>query len=120
MKLPGLWWLPFGRVPEVSASELKRWLEDGHPIQIVDARTVVEYQQGTVGRARHASLTEMPDSIKRLDLDPACRTVVLCLSGHRSRPGVRWLRARGFEAHSLQGGIMAWRRSGFELHDPFA
>jgi rhodanese-related sulfurtransferase len=42
--------------------------------------------------------------------------VVLCLSGHRSLPGTRWLRARGFEAYSLEGGLMAWKKTGFELN----
>ncbi len=42
--------------------------------------------------------------------------VVLCLSGHRSLPGTRWLRARGYEAYSLQGGILAWKKAGYELN----
>jgi rhodanese-related sulfurtransferase len=54
----------------------------------------------------------MPDSMARQNLDREIPVVVLCLSGHRSLPGTRWLRARGYEAYSLRGGLMAWRKAG--------
>jgi rhodanese-related sulfurtransferase len=111
-------WIPLGQVPEVDPQDLHDWLSKGRPVQLVDARTGLEYQQGTIGEARHAPLTEMPGSMERLPLDPARPVVMLCLSGHRSRPGTRWLRARGFQAYSLKGGVMAWRRAGFSLNRP--
>jgi rhodanese-related sulfurtransferase len=109
MKLP--WWLPIGGVPEVSPKELQHWLADGRPLQLADARTALEYHQGTIDHARHAPVTEMPASVERLNLDPRVPVVMLCLSGHRSVPGTRWLRAHGYEAYSLQGGLMAWRKA---------
>jgi rhodanese-related sulfurtransferase len=54
----------------------------------------------------------------RLSFDPQRPIVMLCLSGHRSIPGTRWLRARGFEAYSLKGGILAWKQAGFALEAP--
>jgi rhodanese-related sulfurtransferase len=87
-------------------------------VQLADARTALEFRQGTIGDARHAPLTEMPASMQRLAFDPGTPVVVLCLSGHRSLPGVRWLRARGYEAYSLQGGILTWQKAGFELNPP--
>jgi rhodanese-related sulfurtransferase len=108
-------WLPFGKVPEISPQEFHTWLNDGHNVQVVDARTALEYQQGTIGKAVHAPLTEMPKSMERLTLDASRPVVMLCLSGHRSRPGTRWLRARGYEAYSLQGGVMAWKAAGFAV-----
>lgn len=118
MKMPSLWWLPFGRSPEISPQELHHWLEEGQPVQLADARTSLEYQQGTIGAARHAPLSEMPRSLDRLGLDPAVPIVMLCLSGHRSIPGTRWLRSRGYQAYSLKGGILAWKRAGFPLTPP--
>jgi rhodanese-related sulfurtransferase len=87
-------------------------------LQLADARSTLEYRQGTIGEARHAPLTEMPASMQSLGLDPGAPVVVLCLSGHRSLPGVRWLRARGYEAYSLRGGILSWKKAGFELNQP--
>jgi len=116
LRFPRLWRLPTGSAPKISAQDLKQWLDEGRSLQIVDARTGLEYQQGTIGGARHAPLVEMPLSMQRLDLQPQVPVVVLCLSGHRSLPGTRWLRARGFEAYSLEGGLMAWKKTGFELN----
>ncbi len=118
MKLPSLWWLPVGRVAEISPEELQRWLQEGRPVQIVDARTGPEYNQGTIGDARHAPLTDMPGVMERMRFDPDQPVVVLCLSGHRSRPGTRWLRAKGIEAYSLKGGVAAWRLKGYGLKKP--
>jgi rhodanese-related sulfurtransferase len=115
MSLPRFWWLPIGRVPEISPAELQNWLSKGRPLQIADARTTLEYRQGTIAGARHAPVTEMPAAIERLDLDPTIPVVVLCLSGHRSLPGTRWLRGRGYQAFSLQGGTLAWKQAGYKL-----
>ncbi len=87
MKLP--WWLPIGNAPQVTPAQLKGWLDEGRPLQLADARTATEYQQGTIGRARHAPVTAMPASIEKLKLDRRVPVVVLCLSGHRSLPGTR-------------------------------
>ena len=118
MRLPISWRLPVERVPKIAPQEFRRWLHDGRPLQVVDARTALEYRLGTIGPARHAPLTEMPASMERLELDPARPVVVLCLSGHRSLPGTRWLCAHGYEAYSLQGGLMAWKRAGYEMEAP--
>ncbi len=119
MKLAAyFWWLPVGRVPEVNPKELQDWLKAGQPVQLADARSRVEYEQGTIGSARHAPLTGMPASMERLKLDASRPVVVLCLSGHRSLPGVRWLRARGYQAYSLQGGVGAWKRAGYRTNKP--
>ena len=115
---PTLWWLPFGKVKEIDSEELHKWLMNGHSVQVVDARTGKEFQQGTIGDAEFAPLTEMPESMRRLNLDPQRPVVVLCLTGHRSRPGTRWLRARGFDAYSLKGGVLAWKRAGYSLQMP--
>jgi rhodanese-related sulfurtransferase len=113
--------IPFLRkqqpVPEVSPAELRRWLDEARPLQLVDARTTMEYHQGTIGHARLAPVTDLPGALDRLNLDPNIPVVVLCLSGHRSLPGTRLLRERGFEAYSLKGGLFAWRRAGYRL-DP--
>lgn len=109
------WWLPWGEAPSVEPETLRSWMESGRPLQFADARTEAEFRRGSIGKARHAPVTAMPTSIRSLALDPARPVIVLCLSGHRSLPGTRWLRARGYEAYSLKGGIMAWRRAGYGL-----
>ena len=118
MNLPRLWWVPAGKVPEVAPQELNDWQKNGKAVQIVDARTALEYHQGTIGDARHAPLTEMPASMENLELDASRVVVVVCLSGHRSIPGTRWLRARGYQAYSLRGGLIGWKHAGYPLENP--
>lgn len=108
------WWLPFGGVPEVDADELYCWIEEGLPVQFIDARSGLEFRQGTISDAVHAPVTKMPGVMEGLTLEPG-KVVMLCLSGHRSRPGTRWLRARGVEAYSLKGGVSAWKRKGYPI-----
>lgn len=117
-RLSSLWWLPLGSVREVTPEKLKSWLDDGRPVQLVDARTELEYHNGTISGAIFAPLTGMPSSIERIDLNPDVAVVALCLSGHRSRPAVRWLRSKGVEAYSLKGGVTAWKLKGFPVEKP--
>lgn len=108
LKLPAsLWWLPLGTVEEISPEEFHTWLRSGRQVQVLDARTKVEHEQGTIDGARHAPVTGMPGAVERQHLNQDEPVVVLCSSGHRSRPGARWLRARGYEAYSLRGGLQA-------------
>lgn len=118
MRLPFLWWLPLGAVPEISPEVLHAWLQENRPVQLIDARTELEYRQGTISRARFAPLSGMPGSVRLLEFVPAQPIVALCLTGHRSLPAVRWLRANGYEAYSLTGGITAWRSAGYLLERP--
>jgi rhodanese-related sulfurtransferase len=41
--------------------------------------------------------------------------VAICLSAHRSPPGVRLLRQAGIDARQLAGGMLAWRRAGLPV-----
>lgn len=119
VRLPGfLWWLPLGPVTEITPEEFHRWLKEDRPVQVLDARTGLEYKQGSIDGARHAPVTEMPESVERQALEKDRPVVMLCATGHRSRPGTRWLRARGYEAYSLKGGVQAWKRAGYPVKEP--
>jgi rhodanese-related sulfurtransferase len=82
---------------------------------MVDSRTGIEYERGTIQGARHLPVTDLPEGLARMDLDPEEPVVFLCMSGHRSRPGTRLLRGQGREAYSLRGGMAAWKRAGLPL-----
>lgn len=114
-KLPPLWWLPIGDAPSVSPELLQQWLDEKMPLQIVDTRTEAEYRQGTIDGARHAHMTDIPGVLQHLELDRNVTVILLCANGHRSLPGTRWLRAHGFEAYNLEGGVLAWKQTGYPL-----
>jgi rhodanese-related sulfurtransferase len=107
------WWLPFGTVPELPAARLARQLAELSPPQLLDVRTVAEFSRGHVRGALNVPIQELQARLPSLGLDPARPVVAICLTAHRSIPAVRLLRARGFEAAQLAGGMLAWRVAGF-------
>ncbi len=106
-----LWWLPFGRVPEMPAAELHRQLQTDPP-RIIDVRTVTEYRRSRISGAESVPITELRKRLPTLGLDPNRPVVTVCLSAHRSIPAVRLLQAHGFpHVRQLAGGMLSWWRA---------
>ena len=116
MNLP--WWLPFGRVPEMSAHELNDLLKDGGAeysgagysgAQLIDVRTPAEFAAGHVVGARNVPIYALKQALPTLALDASRPIVAICATAHRSPPAVRLLRAVGYEnAVQLKGGMISW------------
>jgi rhodanese-related sulfurtransferase len=107
-----LWWLPFGRVAEVSAAELARQLAR-EPPQLLDVRSVGEWQQSHIAGAISVPINQLPRRLAELALDPGRPVVAICMTAHRSVPAVRLLRAHGFvDVAQLAGGMLAWWKAG--------
>ena len=105
------WWLPFGRVPSVSATELNEQLEGSSQPQILDVRTTLEWSRSHIAGSINVPITELRTSLTALDLDKKRPVVAICLSAHRSIPAVRLLSSRGFvDVVQLQGGMWSWWR----------
>jgi rhodanese-related sulfurtransferase len=102
------WWLPFGRVPEISARELNDLLKDGGA-QLIDVRTPAEFAMGHVAGARNVPIYSLRRTLPSLALDPSRPIVAICATAHRSPPAVRLLRAAGYEnAVQLKNGMLSW------------
>ncbi|MBS3801102.1 MAG: rhodanese-like domain-containing protein [Thioalkalivibrio sp.] len=105
-------WRPFGRVPEIEAQDLARAVRRGE-VQLLDVRTGVEHRRSRIPGARHLPITQLSGPrLQALGLDPERLVVAICLSAHRSIPAVRKLRALGYDARQLRGGMLAWWRAG--------
>lgn len=108
------WWVPFGRIPEVTASALSKELGSDSPPQILDVRTRREYRNGHIKGAVNVPITELRSRVHELPLDRRSAVVAICLTAHRSIPAVRILSAEGFsDVSHLAGGMLGWRRKGF-------
>jgi rhodanese-related sulfurtransferase len=106
MNLP--WWLPFGRVPEISAAELNKLMKDGGA-QLIDVRTPAEFDAGHVAGARNVPIHTFKQKLPTLALDPKQPIVTICATAHRSPPAVRLLRAAGYDnALQLKNGMLSW------------
>jgi hydroxyacylglutathione hydrolase/adenylyltransferase/sulfurtransferase len=98
---------------EVTAEEARRRFDAGE-VQLVDVREGYEWDAGRIpGDVRHIPLTELSAQAQTLDRD---RPVVFqCRAGSRSLMAAQALRASGYEAYSLEGGLLAWRDAGLPV-----
>jgi len=91
---------------DISPEALHRALGQGRAPLLLDVREPMEFQ---LARLPDALLIPVGDLAERLgDLDGTRDIVVYCHLGVRSVHATRLLRAAGFRARNLDGGIMAW------------
>jgi molybdopterin/thiamine biosynthesis adenylyltransferase/rhodanese-related sulfurtransferase len=93
-------------VPEIQPEELKRRLDAGEDIFVLDVREPHEYQICNL----NGHLIPLGDLPKRMsELDSSREIVAHCRSGVRSGKAVDFLRQAGFrKVKNLAGGILAW------------
>ena len=92
---------------EITPTELKRRLDRGDRLTIVDVREPHEYQ---INRIHGSVLIPLGDIPKRFnELDPGAELIMQCKSGVRSAKAADFLRSQGFtRVLNLKGGILAW------------
>jgi adenylyltransferase/sulfurtransferase len=92
---------------EITAEELKRRLDRGEDLFILDVRNPPEFQ---ICRIPGSTLLPLPELAQRFgELDPNREMVVHCKSGMRSAKAIAFLRQQGFtKLKNLTGGILAW------------
>ena len=110
-----LWWLPFGKVPELTAVDLKAQLDQPTAVQLIDVRSAGEYAAGHIAGALNVPINQLRSALPTLELDPQRPVVAICQTAHRSPPAVRVLKQAGFEARQLRGGMISWNRAEFPV-----
>jgi adenylyltransferase/sulfurtransferase len=93
-------------VPTIEVEELKRRLDAGEDIFVLDVREPHEYQICNI----NGYLIPLGDLPKRVhELDSSREIVAHCRSGVRSAKAVTFLQQAGFrKVKNLTGGILAW------------
>jgi rhodanese-related sulfurtransferase len=96
-----------GGVPEITAEELKAWIDRGEDLQILDVREPHEVQICRIANSIVIPLGEVPKRAQELDANR--ELIVHCKVGGRSAKAVAYLREHGFpQALNLKGGILDW------------
>jgi adenylyltransferase/sulfurtransferase len=97
---------PQTNVPEITPQELKKRLDRGDDLYILDVREPHEYQICNLG----GHLIPLGDLSRRVnELDSSREIVAHCRSGKRSAEAIEFLRGAGFrKIWNLKGGILAW------------
>jgi rhodanese-related sulfurtransferase len=87
-----------------------RELIDSGSVQLVDVREQYEWDAGRIAGARHIELVSLPAEAGSLDRD---RPVLFyCRVGSRSTMAAGAFRRAGYDAYSLDGGLVEWARRG--------
>ena len=82
-------------------------------VQLVDVRYDKEWQAGHIEGAVHIPEDDLEERVGELDRDRPVVTV--CRAGTRSDDAAEWLRGQGFDAQSVDGGMLAWKWAGLPI-----
>jgi len=94
-------------VPQIAPLALKRVLDSGNDVQLLDVREEFEWGIAKIEGAHLIPLGQLPERLS--ELNRGREVVVHCKSGRRSQQAAELLRAAGFQRVSnLAGGILAW------------
>ena len=91
---------------DLTPNELAQRLTDQEDFALIDVREPYEWEIGRIPGARLIPLGSLRHAMG--SLDAAREIVVYCRSGVRSADAARVLRAAGFRALNLTGGILRW------------
>jgi adenylyltransferase/sulfurtransferase len=93
-------------IPQITVKELKRRIDAGEEVQLIDVREPYEYQIAQIG----GKLIPQNDVPQRLaDIDRDREVVVHCKSGGRSQRIAEFLKQSGYpRVVNVAGGILAW------------
>ena len=96
------------RMEEITATELKRRLDRGDDLQVIDVREPNEYEIARIPGARLIPLGQVTQRMG--EIDEGRETVVHCKGGVRSARAIEALTRSGFKGKllNLKGGIGAW------------
>jgi adenylyltransferase/sulfurtransferase len=93
-------------VPQITVAELKRRIDAGEDVFILDVREPFEYQIANIG-GKLIPQGEVPQRLAEIDRDR--EIVVQCKSGGRSQRIAEFLKQSGYpDVVNLAGGILAW------------
>ena len=90
----------------ITPLELKRRLDAGDKLVILDVREPQEYQINRIPGSVLIPLGEVPRRYAELDTD--VEIIAQCKMGQRSAKAADFLRTVGFNVKNLTGGILAW------------
>ncbi len=92
---------------EIKVMELKRLIDSGARVNLIDVREPHEYDLCHLNGSRLVPLRQIPKELK--ELNPSEEYVLYCHTGNRSALAVNYLRQFGFtKVKNLKGGIDEW------------
>ncbi len=99
--------------PKIAATELKRWLDEGRPVTLLDTRNDYEVKLGTFKGALVPDIRtfrEFPEAVRKLPPELKDQPVVMfCTGGIRCEKAGPFMEQEGFNnIYQLDGGILKY------------
>jgi len=105
---------PVETVPQIQASELAEWLEQGRDVAVIDVREHSEWIEGHIKGAIHLPMLEA--AARRGEVPADRPKAVLCAGGLRSSTAISALKRHGIQGwFNVTGGMGAWKRFGYPV-----
>jgi rhodanese-related sulfurtransferase len=95
----------------VEPAQVRELIDGG--AQVVDVRTAKEHGVSHIEGAAHVPLERLDADAEQLDRDRA--VVVYCRTGNRSEMAAEALQNSGWDAHSIDGGLVGWTEAGLPV-----
>lgn len=95
------------RMNTILPQEVKKRLENGEKLNIIDVREDEEVANGMIPGAKHIPLGFLPDRYS--EIDRTGEVIMVCRSGNRSGKACDYLEALGFtNMVNMSGGMLEW------------
>jgi len=103
-------------IPEQPPAELKKRLDAGEPVVVVDVRDPDECRDGSIDAATNISRGFLEFRIGTVAPEPSTPVVLYCQTGLRSMLAAKALHDLGYtNVINLQGGFQRWAQSGLPV-----
>ncbi|RSK55285.1 rhodanese-like domain-containing protein [Bacillus canaveralius] len=93
-------------IEKITTEELKKKLESGDKLELVDVREDEEVEQGMIPGARHIRMGTIPDNLDKFDKDT--EYIFICRSGRRSENVCYYMKDQGYKVRNMVGGMLEW------------
>jgi rhodanese-related sulfurtransferase len=93
-------------IKEITAEELKKKLESGEKLNLIDVREDEEVALGMIPGAKHIKMGDIPSRLDEFNKDE--EYIFICRSGNRSGHVCFYLQNMGYKVRNMVGGMLAW------------
>ena len=109
--------LPIEHLPQMSVQELKKHLERGEELIVLDTRSKMEWDESHIEGSVHIPAPEC--RTRYHEVETRKPVAVLCNTSHRSSLAASILKQHGFANLSVvTGGMTAWQAAGYSVKCP--
>jgi adenylyltransferase/sulfurtransferase len=93
---------------EITATELKKRMDSGEDVQLIDVRQPDEYAFAKIEGAKLIPLGEIVERMN--EIDDTKEVILQCKAGGRSATAIQMLTRAGYKGKmsNLRGGITSW------------